>query len=52
MLDPVYLAIGLAFFSGFLGGEMVCMLTDGEFYMAGIACICGIACIAMSRMIA
>jgi uncharacterized membrane protein YjjP (DUF1212 family) len=52
MIDFFRLALGLAFMSGFLGGEMVCMLSDGEFYMAGWACICGIVMIAMSRMIA
>jgi hypothetical protein len=52
MIDSFRLSLGLAFMSGFLGGEMVCMLTDSEFYMAGWACVCGIVMIAMSRMIA
>lgn len=51
MIDPFWLATGLAFLGGFLGGELVAMLSDKEFYMAGIACICAIVCIAMSRMI-
>jgi hypothetical protein len=51
MIDPNLLALGLAFLGGFLGGEMVAMLTDLEFYMAGWACACAIACIAMSRWI-
>lgn len=52
MLDPLRIALGLAFLSGFLGGEMVAMLTNAEFYMAGWACLCAIVMIVMSRMIA
>ena len=52
MMSATTIGMGLMFLGGFLGGELVAMLTNQQYYAAALACACGIVCIAMSRRIA
>ena len=49
MIDPSVLAVGLAFLSGFLAGELISMLTQGDNYAAALACFCAIILMITAR---
>lgn len=52
IIDPILLSILLAFLSGFLAGEVICMLSESDLYAAALACFCAIIIMITSRRIA
>jgi len=48
MITTEGLALALAFLSGFLAGEVISMLTAGQYYAAALACFCAILCLITS----
>ena len=51
MIDPAVLAILLAFLSGFLAGEVICMLSESDLYAAALACFCATIIMITARRI-
>jgi hypothetical protein len=46
-----WLALGLAFLSGILVGQVTCMLVDGGLYQSALACFCAVLIMLTARRI-
>ena len=52
MIAWTWIAVSLAYLAGILTGEVICMLTAGQFYTAALTIFCAIIILIAARRIA